>query len=75
MTTKLEIVSSVSAINEKDWDLKTEKTNSFLKTGFLKIFENHSSINSVLPIYITTKKLKFNSFKKEFFKANSSIIE
>ena len=54
MTTKLEIVSSVSAIIEKDWDLKTEKTNSFLKTGFLKIFENHSSINSVVPIYITT---------------------
>ncbi|MBD01159.1 MAG: hypothetical protein CL841_07475 [Crocinitomicaceae bacterium] len=56
MTKKLEIVSSINALNEKEWDSKFEKINPFLNTNFLKIFENHKSINSIIPIYITTKK-------------------
>ena len=52
MTTKLEIVSSVKSLNENKWDSKFENISPFLKTSFLKIFENH---NSISPIYITTK--------------------
>ena len=55
MKKKLEIVSSVNSLNEKKWNLKSENTNPFLKTNFLKIFEKHTSINNVIPIYITTK--------------------
>ena len=55
MTTKLEIVDSINALNEKEWDSKFENINPFLNTNFLKIFEKHKSINSVIPIYITTK--------------------
>ncbi len=51
---KLEIVNSVSALDEKKWDSRFENTSPFLKTIFLKIFENHNSVNSVVPIYITT---------------------
>tara|TARA_B100000768_G_scaffold180742_1_gene201512 strand:- start:920 stop:2038 length:1119 start_codon:yes stop_codon:yes gene_type:complete len=51
----LEIVSSVNTLNEKKWDLKFENTSPFLKVKFLKIFENYNNLNSVIPIYITTK--------------------
>ena len=52
MTTKLEIVSSVKSLNENKWNSKFENISPFLKTSFLKIFENH---NSISPIYITTR--------------------
>ena len=55
MEKKLEIDNSVSELNEKKWDSRFENTSPFLNTYFLKIFEKHTSINSVIPIYITTK--------------------
>ena len=56
MTTKFKIVDSINALNEKEWDSKFENINPFLNTNFLKIFENHKSVNSLVPIYIITKK-------------------
>ena len=55
MKKKLEIVSSVNSLNEKKWNLKFENVNPFLHTNFLKIFEKYKSVNSVIPVYITTK--------------------
>ena len=55
MKKKLEIVSSVNSLNEKKWDSRFENTSPFLHTNFLKIFEKNNSINSVIPVYITTK--------------------
>jgi len=55
LTTKLEIDNSVNTLNEKKWDSRFENTNPFLHTHFLKIFEKHNSVNSVVPVYITTK--------------------
>ena len=55
MKKNLEIVSSVNSLNEKKWNLKFENTNPFLHTNFLKIFEKHNSVNSISPVYITTK--------------------
>ena len=55
MKKKLEIVSSVNSLNEKKWNLKFENVNPFLLTNFLKIFEKNNSVNSVIPVYITTK--------------------
>jgi predicted N-acyltransferase len=52
---KLEIVSSVNLLNEKKWNLKFENTNPFLHTNFLKIFEKNNSVNTISPVYITTK--------------------
>ena len=42
-------------MNKEKWDSRFENTSPFLKTNFFKIFENHKSVNSVIPIYITTK--------------------
>ena len=55
MKKKLEIVSSVNSLNEKKWNLKFENANPFLHTNFLRIFEKFKSVNSVTPVYITTK--------------------
>ena len=55
MKKKLEIVNSVNSLNEKKWNLKFENANPFLHTNFLKIFEKNNSVNSVSPVYITTK--------------------
>ena len=42
-------------MNKEKWDSRFGNTSPFLKTNFLKIFEKYTKINSVIPIYITTK--------------------
>ena len=51
----MEIVSSVNSLNEEKWNLKFKNTSPYLKADFLKIFEKHHSVNSIIPVYITTK--------------------
>ena len=55
MTRKLEINSSINKLNKEKWDSRFGNASPFLKTNFLKIFEKYTKINSVIPIYITTK--------------------
>jgi len=55
LTRSLEINSSINKLNKEKWDSRFGNTSPFLKTDFLKIFEKHTKINSVVPIYITTK--------------------
>ena len=55
LTRKLKINSSINKLNKEKWDSRFGNTSPFLKTNFLKIFEKYTKINSVIPIYITTK--------------------
>jgi predicted N-acyltransferase len=77
----LEIVSTVNSLKEKKWDSRFENTSPFLQTDFLKIFEKYNSVNSVIPIYITTKNgniyghlIKIDSSKIANYLANNRRI-
>ena len=53
MNLPFKICHSVEDLDEKNWNLKLKKENSFLKSSFLRNFEKSYNSENILPFYIS----------------------